>query len=148
MADIAPLVHIVDDDPAVLQSLKRLLGAWGIRVVAFASGEEFLSSLKTAPNPECSVIDVQMPGMTGLEVQERLNRSGCDIPVIFITAHDEEGMEKHALQAGAVGFLRKPFSEESLVNLILGSVLRRRLRANASNRAWEMVPALDSPADP
>jgi FixJ family two-component response regulator len=61
-----------------------------------------------SPDAECSIIDVQMPGLTGLEVQERMNGNGLDVPVIFIVAHDEEGIEKHALQAGAAGFLRKP----------------------------------------
>jgi FixJ family two-component response regulator len=72
------------------------------------------------------VIDVQMPGMTGLEVQERMNRAGMDVPVIFITAHEEEGVEEQALRAGAAGFLRKPFTEEALVGLIRSAMSRRR----------------------
>jgi FixJ family two-component response regulator len=79
-----------------------------------------------SPDAECSIIDAQMPGLTGLEVQERMNGNGLDVPVIFIVAHDEEGIEKHALQAEAAGFLRKPISEESLVNLILSASLGRR----------------------
>ncbi|MFO7685149.1 MAG: response regulator [Desulfobacterales bacterium] len=79
-----------------------------------------------SPDAECSIIDAQMPGLTGLEVQERMNGNGLDVPVIFIVAHDEEGIEKHALQGEAAGFLRKPISEESLVNLILSASLGRR----------------------
>lgn len=79
-----------------------------------------------SPDAECSIIDVQMPGLTGLEVQERMNGNGLDVPVIFIAALDEEGIEKHALQAGAAGFLKKPISEKSLVNLILSASLGRR----------------------
>jgi len=72
------------------------------------------------------VIDVQMPGMTGLEVQERMRRAGMDLPVIFITAHEEEGVEERAFRFGAAGFLRKPFSDEVLVGLIRTAMQRRR----------------------
>jgi FixJ family two-component response regulator len=89
-----------------------------MRVRTFGSGEEFLSALKVSPDADCSLIDVQMPGMSGLEVQDTLNRSGIDLPVIFITAHRGEGMELRAMKAGAVGFLRKPFSDDMLVGLI------------------------------
>ena len=72
------------------------------------------------------MIDVQMPGMTGLEVQEQMQRAGMDLPVIFITAHDEEGVEDRAFKSGAAGFLRKPFSDEVLVGLIRKAMQRRR----------------------
>ena len=126
MPSIPPLIHIVDDDPSVTRALKRLLRSWGMQVRTFASGEEFLSALKRSPDADCSVIDVHMPGMTGLEVQERMNLSGLDMPVIFITAHEEEGVEEQALRAGAAGFLRKPFTVESLVGLIRNALERRR----------------------
>lgn len=108
------------------RALKRLLRSWGMQARTFASGREFLSALNRSQDADCSVIDVQMPGMTGLEVQARLKRAGMDIPVIFITAHEEEGVEAHALKAGAVGFLRKPFSDEVLVGLIRNALQRRR----------------------
>lgn len=126
MPNISPLIHIVDDDPSVLQALKRLLRSWGMQVRTSASGEEFLSALSRSHDADCSVIDVQMPGMTGLEVQERMNRAGMDVPVIFITAHEEEGVEEQAFKAGAAGFLRKPFTEEALIGLIRSAMLRRR----------------------
>ena len=72
------------------------------------------------------MIDVQMPGMTGLEVQEQMQRAGMDLPVIFITAHEEEGVEERAFKYGAAGFLRKPFSDEVLVGLIRNAIQRRR----------------------
>ena len=90
----------------------------GMQVRTFASGEEFLSALSRSLEMDCLVIDVQMPGMTGLEVQEALNRGGIDVPVIFITAHNEEGIEERAMCAGAIGFLRKPLTEKDLINLI------------------------------
>lgn len=125
MSDARPLIHIVDDDPSVAIALRRLLHSWGMQVRTFASGEEFLSALSRSDDADCSVIDVQMPGMTGLEVQERMDRAGMDVPVIFITAHEEEGVEEHAMRAGAVGFLRKPFNDEALVGLIRIALQRR-----------------------
>ncbi len=97
-----------------------------MQVKTFASGEEFLSALERSHDADCSVIDVQMPGMTGLEVQERMNRSGMDMPIIFITAHEEEGVQEQALRGGAAGFLRKPFTEEALVGLIRSALQRPR----------------------
>ena len=126
MPSIPPLIHIVDDDPSVTRALKRLLHSWGMQVRTFASGEEFLSALSRSPDADCSVIDVHMPGMTGLEVQERMNLSGMDLPVIFITAYEEEGVEEQALRAGAVGFLRKPFTHEILIGSIRDALDRRR----------------------
>lgn len=126
MSDAPPLIHIVDDDPSVVIALRRLLHSWGMQVRTFASGVEFLSALSRSDNADCSVIDVQMSRMTGLEVQESMNRAGMDVPVIFITAHEEEGVEEHALRAGAVGFLRKPFTDEALVGLIRIALQRRR----------------------
>ena len=128
MPDAPPLIHIVDDDPSVDIALRRLLHSWGMQVRTFASGEEFLSALSGSNNADCSVIDVQMPGMTGLEVQERMNRSEMDVPIIFITAHEEDGVEESALKAGAVGFLRKPFTDDALVGLIRTALQRRRER--------------------
>jgi FixJ family two-component response regulator len=125
LPDVSPVIHVVDDDPAVCRALKRLLSSWGMRVRTFASGPEFLSDLSSSPDVDCSVIDVQMPGMTGLEVQEQMQRGGMDLPVIFITAHEEEGVEERAFKSGAAGFLRKPFSDEVLVGLIRKAMQRR-----------------------
>lgn len=122
MPAFSPFIHVVDDDPSVCLGLKRLLTSWGMHVRTFGSGKEFLSALSSSPDADCSVIDVQMPGMTGLEVHDRMKRAGIDIPVIFITAHGEEGVEEKALRAGALGFLRKPFSDEVLVGLIRKAV--------------------------
>ena len=133
MSDISPFIHIVDDDPSVCRALKRLLSSWGMQVRTFSSGEEFLSVLRSPHDADCSVIDVQMPGMTGLEVQEQMRRAGMDLPVIFITAHEEEGVEERALKNGASGFLRKPFTDEMLVGLIRTAL--KHQREPASSRA-------------
>jgi FixJ family two-component response regulator len=134
LPNIPSLIHIVDDDPSVVIALRRLLHSWGMQVRTFASGEEFLSALGRSNDADCLVIDVQMPGMTGLEVQERMNRAGLDVPVIFITAHDEGGIEENALRAGAAGFLRKPFTDEALVGLIRSAMQHRRKRAACAVR--------------
>jgi FixJ family two-component response regulator len=126
------LIHVVDDDPSVLRALKRLLRSWGMQVRTFASGDEFLSALKGSGDADCSVIDVQMPGMTGLEVLAHLNESGLAVPVIFMTAHETEGVQEQAMRAGARGFLRKPFTDEALVTLIRCALERREPAAPAA----------------
>jgi len=126
LPNIPPFIYVVDDDPAVAKALKRLLHSYGMQVRTFASGDEFLAALRRSCDGDCSVIDVQMPGMTGLEVQEALNRAGIDVPVIFITAHKEEGVEERAMRAGAIGFLPKPFTDEALVGFIHTALQRPR----------------------
>ncbi len=121
-----PLIAVVDDDPAVGRGLDRLLRSWGMQVRLFGSGKEFLSAREELSKTDCCVIDVQMPEMTGLEVLEHLNRSGSRLPVIFITAYYDETIEWQALKAGAVGFLRKPFSDEILVGLIRKALKGRK----------------------
>ncbi len=119
------MICVVDDDPAVVRALKRLLHSWGMQVRTFTSGADFLAALDASPDADCSVIDVQMPGMTGLEVLDRMNAAGLNLPVVFMTAHDTEGAEELAMRAGAAGFLRKPFADEALVGLIRMAIQRR-----------------------
>jgi FixJ family two-component response regulator len=115
-----PLIAIVDDDESVCRAMKRLVRSLGMDSNAFASGQDFIDLIETMPSfqPDCVVLDVQMPGMNGLEVQERLASSGNRLPVIFITAHDEAGVRDRALAAGAVAFLRKPFNDESFITTL------------------------------
>jgi FixJ family two-component response regulator len=110
-----PHVSIVDDDESVREAIKSLLRSVGLGADVFASAEEFLKSDRLK-DTACLILDVRMPGMTGLELQERLASTEYKIPIIFITAHvsDQEARNR-ALQAGAVDFLRKPFSEEILL---------------------------------
>jgi FixJ family two-component response regulator len=115
-----PLIAIVDDDESVCRAMKRLVRSLGMEANAFTSGQEFIDLIETMPSfqPDCVVLDVQMPGMNGLEVQERLVSSGNRLPVIFITAHDEAGVRDRALAAGAVAFPRKPFNDESFITTL------------------------------
>ena len=111
-----PRVLIVDDDESVREAIKSLLRSIGFGADAFASAEEFLNS-DYQHNAECLIVDVRMPGMSGLQLQEQLASAECDLPIIFITAHvsDTEARTR-ALASGAVDFLIKPFSEEALLN--------------------------------
>jgi len=118
MRDTPALIAIIDDDASVCRALQRLIRSFGMRTAAFASGELFLLDLATAERPDCVLLDVQMPGMNGLEVQRRLALEGVALPLVFITAHEEDGIAERAMAAGALGFLQKPFTDQSLIELI------------------------------
>lgn len=120
MSETKPLIAIVDDDPSVCRALKRLVRSIGMNAETFASGQEFIDLIEAMPSfhADCVILDVQMPGLNGLDVQERVARSGNPLPVIFITAHDEVGARERALAAGAVAFLRKPFDDEVFIKTL------------------------------
>ena len=118
-----PLIAIVDDDEAVLRALRRLLRACGLRAETFASGRTFLDALPRQV-PACVLLDVQMPGLDGWEVQAELATSGWRVPVIFITAHQDAAAQERAMGTGAVAFLRKPFTDQQLLEAIDAAVRR------------------------
>jgi FixJ family two-component response regulator len=124
MSKSKPTIAVVDDDASVCRALGRLVRSVGMNADTFTSGHEFIKHIQTMPSfrPDCVVLDVQMPGMNGLEVQEFLVRSENPLPVIFITAHDEAGVCERALQAGAVAFLRKPFNEEWFIKTLIEGI--------------------------
>ncbi len=124
---LKPLIAIVDDDESVCRAVSRLLRSLSMDAETFHSGQAFLDLLEAMPSfhPDCVILDVQMPGMSGLEVLERLAKSGHTVPVVFITAHDEVGVREKALEAGALAFLRKPFDDELLIK-----TLREALKRN------------------
>jgi FixJ family two-component response regulator len=117
------LVAIVDDDDSVRGALQGLLKAAGFSSRAFESAEEFLGS-GHQQETACLITDIRMPGMSGLELQARLNGERCRIPTIFITAHGDEEMRFQALRAGAVEFLPKPFDDEVLVESVRAALDR------------------------
>lgn len=108
------LVAIVDDDELMRGALGGLLKAVGLPAQEFASAEEFLNSGQQH-QAGCLIADIRMPGISGLELQAKLNADRCRIPIIFITAHGDEKMRLQALRAGAVEFLAKPFDDEALL---------------------------------
>ena len=116
MAD-PPLISIVDDDESVREALWGLVRSVGFAVNTFASAEEFLNSDHLG-NADCLILDVCMPGMGGIELQRQLVAGRHEVPVIFITAHEDESMRAQAIRGGAEAFLIKPFSEESLLGAI------------------------------
>lgn len=117
MAQVEGTVFVVDDDAGVRRSLERLLRSGGWNVRAFASADEFLQSGRPEP-PACLVLDVQMPGQTGLELQDSLHNADIDIPIIFISGHAQVPMAIRAMRGGAINFLPKPFTDGELVQAI------------------------------
>ncbi len=113
----APLISIIDDDESMLESTKGLVRSLGYQVATFASAEEFLKS-ERVDDTSCLIADVRMPGLSGIDLQHRLIARGVRMPTIFITAFPEEGTRRRAMTAGAVGYLGKPFSEESLLTCL------------------------------
>jgi len=111
------LVAILDDDDLMRSALQGLLKAVGLPAATFASAEEFLRSGERH-QIGCLIADIRMPGMSGLELQAKLNADRCRIPIIFITAHGDEKMRMQALRAGAVEFLAKPFDDEALLESV------------------------------
>jgi len=118
MGNLRPFVAVVDDDESVGRAIKRLLRSAGIGADTFSSGDDFLDMLSSMPSysPGCVILDIQMPGLNGLEVQRRLNGSG--MPVILITAYDDMGVRAQALASGAVAYLRKPFNDSILIKTV------------------------------
>jgi FixJ family two-component response regulator len=112
-----PLISIVDDDESQRESTMGLVRSLGYRAATFASAEEFLQS-DSVGNTSCLITDVQMPGLSGIDLQQGLIARGVEMPTIFITAFPEEGTRLRALTAGAFGYLGKPFSEESLIKCL------------------------------
>lgn len=134
MEESKPTVFVVDDDAAVLDSLKLLLRSVGLEAETYTSAREFIA----AYDPDargCLVLDVRMPGMSGLELQERLEALGSTLPVIFITAHGDVPMAVRAVKAGAVDFIQKPFSDQELLDKIQHAMEENaRARAAAADR--------------
>ncbi|HKN31719.1 MAG TPA: response regulator [Terriglobales bacterium] len=116
-----PLLSVVDDDESVRESLPDLLREFGFAARAFSSAEEFLAS-DSVGQTKCLILDVAMPGMTGLDLQQELRRRGQRVPVIFITALKDEAIREQALQQGAVSFLYKPFSDTALLEALNAAV--------------------------
>lgn len=109
-----PVISIIDDDPSVRQATDGLVRSLGYRSITFASAEDFLQS-DCIDDTSCLITDVQMPGLSGVELQSVLNERGARMPIIFITAFPEDRIRRCVLEAGAIGFLSKPFEEAMLI---------------------------------
>lgn len=123
MTAVRPAVFLVDDAPSVRKSLTRLLAAAGYTVEAFASARDFLARAPHA-GPCCLVLDVRMPGLTGLDLQETLAAAGRRMSIVFVTGHGDISMSVRAMKGGAVDFLTKPFDQKDLLNAIERAVAK------------------------
>ncbi len=133
----AAVVFVVDDDASVRKSLTRLISEAGYTVQTFASAREFLARTPTA-GPSCVVLDVRMPGATGLDLQQTLASAAHDIPIIFITGHGDISMSVKAMKAGAVDFLTKPFAGKDILDAIQRAVAKDTRDLGAEARTDEI----------
>jgi len=126
MKERLPVISVVDDDAAARSSLRLLLKSLGLAATAYNSAAEFLASYDPQ-QPGCLLLDIRMPGMSGLELQEELNRRGTILPVIFITGHADVPMAVEAMQHGAFDFVQKPFRDQELLDRVQRAIAKDRL---------------------
>lgn len=119
-----PVIAIVDDDRSVREALTSLVRSLGYAAIAFERAEDFLKSRRRR-SVACVIADVQMPGMTGLELYDRLSASAKPIPTVLITAYPEDGARERALSAGVIGYLSKPFDEKDLLGCVRSALTAR-----------------------
>jgi FixJ family two-component response regulator len=147
MTDSLPTVFVVDDDASVRKGLVRLLKSAGFRPESCASAEEFLDRWERNPAPGCVLLDIQMPGLDGLQLQQRLQASAHGIPIVFITGYGDIPMSVKAMKAGAVDFLPKPFRDDDLLGAVQQAIRRdirqRALRAerDVAEKRYEALTA-------
>lgn len=143
---IDSIVYVIDDDPSVRDAIKSLIRSVGMNVETFASAQEFMSC-KRPEAPGCLVLDVRMPGLSGLDLQRELTDARINIPIIFITGHGDIPMSVRAMKAGAVEFLTKPFRDQDLLDAIAQAIDRDRDQrkqqadvADLRNRFEQLTP--------
>ena len=137
-----PIVYVVDDEASLRDALKSLLRSVGLRVEAFGSGADFLKT-KLADAAACLVLDVRLPGISGLDFQSELAKAGIHIPIIFITGHGDIPMTVRAMKAGAVEFLIKPFRDQDLLDAVQIALERDRTRREQDNSVREVRARFD-----
>jgi len=146
MSSPEPIVFVVDDDASVRDSLRRLITSVGLKVEVFPNARAFLTGLRS-DTPGCLVLDVRLPGLSGLDLQRELAESDAALPIIFLTGHGDIPMSVQAMKAGAVEFLTKPFRQQDLLDAIRGALERdrtmrteRRERAELRGRYASLTP--------
>jgi FixJ family two-component response regulator len=136
-------VFVVEDDPSMRNALKNLLRSVGLEAQLFASAQEFLNADR--PDlPSCLILDVRLPGLSGLDLQRELSAANIHIPIIFITAHGDIPMSVRAMKAGAVEFLTKPFRDQDLLDAIHHSLMQDRVRVQREGGLRELQKRFDS----
>jgi FixJ family two-component response regulator len=142
MPENKAVVFVVDDDPSMRRSLETLLRSVGLDVQLFSSAQEFIPA-KRPDVPGCIVLDVRLPGMSGLTFQEELAKTGIDLPVIFVTGHGDVPMSVRAMKAGAVEFLTKPFDDQVLLDAVHAAIERDRARRQQAAGLTELKARYD-----
>lgn len=122
---VGSIVYVIDDDPSVREAIESLIRSVGMRVETFASAQDFMAGSRSDA-PACLVLDVRMPGLSGLDLQRELTAAGIQMPIIFITGHGDIPMSVRAMKAGAVEFLTKPFRDQDLLDAISQAIDRDR----------------------
>lgn len=143
MTEGDPVVFVIDDDPAIRQALEGLMRSVGLRVETFGSAQEFLGS-RRPDAPGCLVLDMRMPGLSGLDLQHRLAEGGFPIPIVFITGHGDIPMSVRAMKAGAVEFLTKPFRDQELLDAVGQGIERDRAARRRRAEAGDLRRRFDS----
>ncbi|HSE26129.1 MAG TPA: response regulator transcription factor [Pyrinomonadaceae bacterium] len=138
------VVFVVDDDPAVRTSIKFLISTVGLRVESFESADTFLAEQPVLDEPSCLVLDVRLPGLSGLEFQRELAARNIRIPVVFVTGHGDIPMSVRAMKAGAVEFLTKPFRDEDLLDAIRIALARDRVWREKDKELTELQQRFES----
>src|ERR1700686_3043541 len=143
MTEAPPIVFVVDDDPSVRRAIKRLIESVGLQVEVFGSAQEFLQGWRRDA-PSCLVLDIRLPGISGLDFQPQLAEAHIRIPIIFITAHGDIPMTVRAMKAGAVEFLTKPFRDQDLLDAIQVALERDRTRRQQQAETATLRARLES----
>ena len=143
MTNSAGMVFVVDDDASMRESLKNLIRSVGLRVETLASAQDFLRA-KRGDEPGCLVLDVRMPGLSGLDLQKRMAEADVDLPIIFLTGHGDIPMSVRAMKAGAVEFLTKPVREQDLLEAVQQALERDRAVRNQRMKLEGLRERLDS----
>jgi len=147
MKEVAPIVYIVDDDQVFRRSTERIIRMAGLNVQGFSSAHDFLQSQRR-DGPACLVLDVRMPGLSGMDLQRELAKSSFCIPIIFITGHGDIPMSVRAMKAGAVEFLTKPFRASVLIDAIRSAIERDRSELEKQSEIRELRERFDQLSPP
>jgi RNA polymerase sigma factor (sigma-70 family) len=138
-----PIVYVVDDDPAVLDAIRLLLRSVGLASQTFESASAFLGAFDPE-QPGCLVLDVRMPGMSGIDLQEKLHEMGISIPIVFVTAHGDIPMAVQAVKAGALDFIPKPFRDQDLLDRVQQAIELDTQRRQARQEQQSLAERLES----
>jgi len=137
------VVFVIDDDPLLRDALSRLLRSIGLQVVTFASAPEFLNHT-LPPSPSCLVLDVRLPGLSGIDFQRELAKADIDIPIVFMTGHGDIPMSVRAMKAGAIEFLPKPFRDQDILDAVQEGLARDRTRRKRAIDISKLKNSYDS----